>query len=59
MMDLAEHLFERWNYLAVIILMMIGLYITISRGNLVKKVMGMTPGAYRKQTQPARRIEVF
>lgn len=30
-----------WNYWAVIILMMIGLYIMISRGNLVKKVMGM------------------
>ena len=41
MMDLAEHFHARWNYLAVIILMMIGLYITISRGNLVKKVMGM------------------
>ena len=41
MMDLAEHLLARWNYLAVIMLMMIGLYITISRGTLVKKVMGM------------------
>ena len=30
-----------WNYLAVIALMMIGLYIMISRGNLVKKIMGM------------------
>jgi len=30
-----------WNYWAVITLMMIGLYIMISRGNLVKKVMGM------------------
>jgi len=30
-----------WNYWAVIILMMIGLYTMISRGNLVKKVMGM------------------
>ena len=41
MMDLVEHFLARWNYLAVIILMMIGLYIAISRGNLVKKVMGM------------------
>jgi len=41
MMDLAEHLLARWNYLAVIMLMMIGLYIAISRGNLVKKVMGI------------------
>ncbi|MDP6980977.1 MAG: cation:proton antiporter subunit C [Myxococcota bacterium] len=30
-----------WNYWAVITLMMIGLYIMISRGNLVKKLMGM------------------
>ncbi|MCP4037590.1 MAG: cation:proton antiporter subunit C [bacterium] len=30
-----------WNYWAVITLMMIGLYIMISRGNLVKKIMGM------------------
>ncbi len=37
MMQLVGH----WNYFAVIILMMIGLYIAISRGNLVKKVMGM------------------
>ena len=30
-----------WNYRAAIILMMIGLYIMISRGNLVKKIMGL------------------
>ena len=41
MMDLATHFVTHWNYLAVIILMMIGLYIAISRGNLVKKIMGM------------------
>jgi len=35
--NLASH----WNYLAVIVLMMVGLYIMISGGNLVKKVMGM------------------
>jgi multicomponent Na+:H+ antiporter subunit C len=41
MMDLLMHVVTHWNYLAVITLMMIGLYIAISRGNLVKKVMGM------------------
>jgi multicomponent Na+:H+ antiporter subunit C len=41
MMDLLMHVVTHWNYLAVIMLMMIGLYIAISRGNLVKKVMGM------------------
>jgi len=35
-------LFGLWNYWAVIVLMMIGLYIMISRGNLVKKIMGMS-----------------
>jgi multicomponent Na+:H+ antiporter subunit C len=34
-------LVSHWNYLAVIALMMTGLYIMISRGNLVKKIMGM------------------
>ena len=41
MMDLVTQFAAHWNYLAVIMLMMIGLYIAISRGNLVKKVMGM------------------
>jgi len=31
-----------WNYWAVIVLMMIGLYIIIARDNLVKKMMGLT-----------------
>ena len=30
-----------WNYWAVIVLMMMGLYTVISRNNLVKKVMGL------------------
>ena len=38
---LLNHIVTHWNYLAVIVLMMIGLYIMISRGNLVKKIMGM------------------
>jgi multicomponent Na+:H+ antiporter subunit C len=41
MSDLLTHVVTHWNYLAVITLMMIGLYIAISRGNLVKKVMGI------------------
>lgn len=41
LMGLANHFLTHWNYLAVITLMMIGLYITISRGNLVKKIMGL------------------
>lgn len=32
---------ERYNYWIVIILMMTGLYIVISRGNLVKKIVGL------------------
>ncbi|MFP6654566.1 MAG: cation:proton antiporter subunit C [Myxococcota bacterium] len=42
MMGVVAQILSHWNYLAVIILMMIGLYIAISRGNLVKKVMGMS-----------------
>ena len=38
---LLTHAATHWNYFAVIMLMMIGLYIAISRGNLVKKVMGI------------------
>jgi multicomponent Na+:H+ antiporter subunit C len=41
MIDLLLNGVAHWNYLAVITLMMIGLYIMISRGNLVKKIMGM------------------
>lgn len=41
-MSLLNLLVTHWNYLAVIALMMIGLYIMISRGNLVKKIMGMS-----------------
>ena len=41
MTQLGAHILTHWNYLAVITLMMFGLYIAISRGNLVKKVMGM------------------
>ena len=40
-MSLLAHVVTHWNYLAVIALMMIGLYVAISRGNLVKKVMGV------------------
>lgn len=39
--DLAAHFLTHWNYLGCITLMMIGLYIAISRGNLVKKIMGI------------------
>ena len=41
-MAFLSNLLAHWNYLAVIMLMMIGLYIAISRGNLVKKVMGVS-----------------
>jgi multicomponent Na+:H+ antiporter subunit C len=40
-MFILSHVLTHWNYLAVIVLMMVGFYIMISRGNLVKKVMGM------------------
>jgi multicomponent Na+:H+ antiporter subunit C len=39
-MDLT-FILERYNYWIFIVLMMIGLYIVISRGNLVKKIVGL------------------
>ena len=39
--DLVSHFLPHWNYLGCITLMMIGLYIAISRSNLVKKIMGI------------------
>ena len=34
-------LFAQWNYFLVIILMMLGLYAVIARGNMVKKMVGL------------------
>lgn len=34
-------LFELYNYWIVIVLMLIGLYIVIAQGNLIKKVIGL------------------
>jgi multicomponent Na+:H+ antiporter subunit C len=31
-----------WNYWLVVVLMMTGLYIVVARGNLVKKMMGLS-----------------
>lgn len=31
-----------WNYVIVVLLMMIGLYVVIARGNLVKKLIGLS-----------------
>lgn len=40
MFDL-DFILDRYNYWIVILLMMTGLYIVISRGNLVKKIVGL------------------
>lgn len=40
-MDMLEFILTRYNYWIVIILMMTGLYIVFSRGNLVKTVVGL------------------
>ena len=34
-------LFAQWNYFLVIILMMLGFYAVIARGNMVKKMVGL------------------
>lgn len=40
-MAIVDFIVHRYNYLTAIVLMMIGLYIVISRGNLVKKIVGL------------------
>ncbi|MES1990469.1 MAG: cation:proton antiporter subunit C [Pseudomonadota bacterium] len=41
MADLVTQISTHYNYWMVVGLMMIGLYITISRGNLIKKIVGL------------------
>ena len=36
-----DQIFGVWNYWIVFILMMIGLYVVIAKGNLVKKIVGL------------------
>lgn len=40
-MDFLQFALERYNYWIFIILMMMGLYIVIARGNLIKKLIGL------------------
>jgi len=37
----AEFILGHYNYWVVIVLMMAGLYVVVSRGNLVKKIIGL------------------
>lgn len=39
--DAVKLIVGHYNYWMVVILMMIGLYVTISRGNLIKKIVGL------------------
>ncbi len=41
MSDLSTYILTHGNYVFVIILMMIGLYIVIARGNMLKKMLGL------------------
>ena len=41
-MDLLTFAVERYNYWIFIVLMMMGLYIVIARGNLIKKLIGLS-----------------
>lgn len=36
-----ELFFAKYNYWIVILLMMVGLYVVVARGNLVKKIIGL------------------
>ena len=39
---MAEFIFERYNYWAIILLMMIGLYVTFQAGNMIKRLVGLS-----------------
>lgn len=39
---MAEFIFERYNYWAIIILMMLGLYVTFQAGNMIKRLVGLS-----------------
>lgn len=41
-MDILTFVAERYNYWVFIVLMMMGLYIVIARGNLIKKMIGLS-----------------
>ena len=41
MSDILEHMWSHYNYLIYILLMVIGLYAVLAKGNLVKKVIGL------------------
>jgi len=41
MTAMTDQLLSQWNYYLVIILMMIGFYGVIARGNMVKKIVGL------------------
>jgi len=39
---MTEFIFERYNYWVIIILMMIGLYVTFQAGNMIKRLVGLS-----------------
>ena len=39
---MTEFIFERYNYWAIIFLMMIGLYVTFQAGNMIKRLVGLS-----------------
>ena len=52
-------LFEHYNYVVTIFLMMAGLYIVVARGNMVKKLIGLSifqTSVYLLYVEPAKII---
>jgi multicomponent Na+:H+ antiporter subunit C len=41
-MDALQNFFAHYNYIATIVLMVAGLYIVIARGNMIKKLVGLS-----------------
>ena len=51
-MTMSDVVLEHYNYWVVIVLMMIGMFTVISRGHLLKKVIGLNTVSYTHLTLP-------
>ena len=58
-MQVVQHFAEHYNYVVTILLMLAGLYIVIARGNMIKKLVGLSifqTSVYLLYLEPAKII---
>ena len=58
-MSTAKSLLEHYNYVITVFLMMMGLYIVVARGNMIKKLVGLSifqTSVYLLYIEPAKII---